>query len=131
MNELDTLENAYKKMQQDMSGKWSSCIKKYEDAFYEDVFMDAIDIAVKDGHGIEYKFGIVNQNTLEGFYKHMLKFKDDGSPELGREKWPSCIKKYEDAFPKEAFMEAIEIAIRTGDGVKYKIGKNLIDKFSE
>lgn len=130
MDELDTLENAYKKMQQSETNKWGSCIRRYESAFYEDIFMDAIDVALKEGNGIKHKFGR-SERTLEYFYIHMLQFRDDGSPELGRQKWPACIKKYEDAFPKEAFMQAIEIAIGSGEGVKYKIGKNLIDKFSE
>lgn len=122
---LVTLESAYNKMldrQLKGSKEWDSCITAYEDAFYEEQFIKAIERAVKYGKGIKYKFG-KNLNTLEYLYEVMITKQDNGST-----KDDNCITAYQTTFYEEAFMSAIDRAQDNGLGTSYKFGVYTIER---
>lgn len=124
MCKLHTLKNLYEKMKQGKPERWGLSIKKYEDVFYEQLFMDAVEHSAEHSHGICYKFG-QKQHTLEDSYAHMLKMKGDASSGFGCGKWDACMKVYEDAFPEQAFVAAIEQSVISGECQNYYVGKHL------
>lgn len=129
-----TLESLYKKMVKDGSEKWAGYIKAYDAAFYEELFLEAVEHSVKDGHGIGLKFG-QNQHTLEHFYTQMLRLKETDSALFGCEKLNACMKAYENAFPEDAFKAAIKQSVMHGDGEHHKVtthlGTDLLEDLGE
>lgn len=90
-----TLEEAYENsldMHEHGSVKYYDCIQAYEWQFYEDVFKNAIEKALKDGSGIKHRFGIA-KDTLEDTYKSIVRRQDEGSDECD-----AYIKAYREAF---------------------------------
>lgn len=121
-NPLVTLEEMYSRMRELQAygaKKWDDCIEAYNEAFYKEEFLEAINKAVELGKGIEHRFG-EDLDTLESAYNKMLDRQLKGSKE-----WDVCIKAYEDAFYEEQFIKAIKRAVKYGKGIKYKFGKNL------
>lgn len=90
-----TLEQAYENsldMHEHGSVKYTDCIQAYEWEFYEDVFKNAIEKALKDGSGIKHRFGMA-KDTIEDVYKDMVRRQDEGSDECD-----TCIQAYREAF---------------------------------